>query len=224
MGSTGLGLARQMAWVALLTLSLTAGVEAGPFTFSGTSSGTFNNPDPSSSLTSGVGTASFSWGDPGSTGSVSSLTFTGGGFTGQEGQIFTLGTLTYTNGVTFGGEPSSVDLNLKLSFTNPIMPDVPLTLTASIFTMPILGDPAQSSNTILFDFGQLTLLDGQTTTVPLLGMYDSDFGFQVFGLGDPIGSPGNPGQTMTPVPSTLLLAGLGLACIRLASGRASARR
>jgi len=219
MAQMGFGLARKAALAMGVILGMTASIKAGPFTFSGTSSGTFDNPNPAGSLTSGVSTANFSWGDPGSTGSVSSLSFTGGSFNGQEGQTFTIGTLQYTNGVTFGGEPSAVDLNLKLSFDNPKIPDVPLTLTASIFTTPNTGTPPQNYNTVLFDFGQLLVPAGQTTTVAILGLYDSDNGFQVFGFGDvnDPGSPdGNSGPAITPEPSSLLLACLGLAGLGLA--------
>jgi hypothetical protein len=122
-----------------------AGAQVEPVDFQGTSTGVFVNPQPASASVSGVGTNSFAWG----TGGSSSLSFSGAGFAGAFKHVFSLGTLSYSNGTTFGGEASSVDLQVTITLTTPSGVSQPVSQTLSLInTTNVEGDPEASADLV----------------------------------------------------------------------------
>jgi hypothetical protein len=143
----------------------------------GTDTGFFVNPSPGA-VAAGVGTSNFSWGIPspdagGSlirrTADSSSLSVTGGSFNTQPNTMFKLGTITYHNGTTNGGEASSVELDMRTSFTN--VPEMNLTLktTFNITTTPNTSDPVASADYVTIgNYGfTFDVEEGQTASADI---------------------------------------------------------
>jgi hypothetical protein len=156
----------RVAWLAItlvgqLCVAGQAIGQQGPPDFTGSGSGVFINPQPADASVVGVGTNSFSWG----TGDSSGLSFAGAGFAAKYKQVFPLGTLTFSNGTTFGGEASSVDLQVTITLTTPQGVSQPVSQTLSIINSTnVEGDPEASADlvflpgnfpTVTFDLGGL---------------------------------------------------------------------
>jgi hypothetical protein len=131
----------------------------------GTTSGEFNNPSPSTAITTGVGTNTFSWGsgDPGS------LSFSGATFDTAPNTAFTLGQLTYHNGSISSGEASSVHFTTSIHFDNVPEKDFDFHTTFTIINTPNTGDPVADADVVsIGNFGYtFSVPEGGTSTVDL---------------------------------------------------------
>jgi hypothetical protein len=88
----------------------------------GSTAVTFQNPQPPSATTTGVGTNDFTWG-LGANGSLPNrLTFTAVPFNTSTGSEFKVGSLAYFNGTVFNNtDATSVDLRTTMNFTTPAL-------------------------------------------------------------------------------------------------------
>jgi hypothetical protein len=113
----------------------------------GTAGGTFVNAQPAGSDHGAVGASTFQWGvscfpSAGCTSQLNTLTFAGNGFSSAFETPFKVGTLTYFNGSVVGNLPSTVDLSLATTFTNPLgVGLVTTSFTLSLITTTNTGDP-----------------------------------------------------------------------------------
>ena len=121
----------------------------GAFIIQGTDAGTFINPSGSSGMiVSGVGTNTFYYGDPSNFGTgANRLSFAGQNFTTEPESVFTLGTLTYFNGTTLiGTTPTSVELNINLSITDPVTLNNDFKFHLDLVSTPNTNDPRESAD------------------------------------------------------------------------------
>ncbi len=146
---------------------------------SGSVDGTWINPNPSAPpvVVSGVGTSTFKWGTPDGT-PANSVRFDNGGgnFTSSTETPFKVGTITYFNGTTDGGtSPDSVQLALKLDFTDPALGPVTSDYTFNIVSTTNTSDPDASADYLYLPttFSTTSFLIGGTTyNVKLTGFSD----------------------------------------------------
>lgn len=197
----------------------------------GTSSGIFTNPaGPSGMIVSGVGTSHFTWGDGSPFGSPpSSLNFTGASFNTETEQVFSFGTLSYFNGTIMAGtEANSVELNVTISLTTPSGINQDFDYTFELINTPNTSDPVASADFVKFQnvFPTSSFTVGSVNyTLELLGVGSiSGGGFSTIGQfhvfegqsasGELLGriTANFPGNTL-PIPSTMILFGIGLASL-----------
>jgi hypothetical protein len=231
MDAGGRGARLAIGVAALLVAAGTA--RAGSISFSGSTSGVFNNPVGGN--TTGVGTNSISFGSP-----PGALSFTGGSFTGvAAGQIFSLGGIGYYNaenvnpvmGVTLGmslamtgGATGTATASLPLSIDNTPNPGVPDTLSlkqnSEIGTLTGTDGKTYSILAIGFSGGctpgvpmtyspTLTANEGQVVCTSLYGELVPK-SVPTGGTPPPGGSSGGP---QTPEPAGLVLIAVGLATV-----------
>ena len=137
---------------------------------SGTTSGTWINPNPSAApiVTTGVGTSAFTWGDGTGFGTgPNSLTFAGGAFAGVLETPFKVGTIAYFNGTTaIGTTADTINLQLALNFGVPALPPVVGSYLFTLNTTPNTGDPDGDADFVDLPsaFSSTDFLIGTTTT------------------------------------------------------------
>ena len=116
----------------------------------GSTAGTWVDPTPSLPpiVTTGLGTPDFTYGDGNGFGTgPNSLSFAGTTFASVVETPFRVGTITYFNGTTaVGTTPSSVMLNLGLTFTEPLLPPVFGSYLFTLNTTPNTSDPDASAD------------------------------------------------------------------------------
>ena len=121
----------------------------------GSSSGVFQNPQPSGPpiFTSGVGTPEFVWGQIFDGSQSSRMRFFGAEFDPPAlNTPFTVGTLTYLNGtVLLETSPDFVDLNITVTFS--AFPATQLLTTLELITTPNTNDPLASADVVRFTAG-----------------------------------------------------------------------
>ena len=133
----------------------------------GAATATFVNPQPSSPpvVVFNVGTNNFSWGgggfDP-----INTLRFDGSSFAANYESPFKLGTLSYYNGLSVAGtEPDTVDLAVKLQFSDPVIPDVTSNFTLQLISTPNDSTPDANADFVKFGnvFSDTSFIVGATT-------------------------------------------------------------
>lgn len=137
----GAARAARVGWLACAGLALASSALAIPIT--GSSAGVFVNPTPGSAVVTGVGTSIFTWGVPTVPGDPpNSLGFSGMSFTALTGDPFILGGLDYFNGtIGAGTEATSVDLQVTLTFSDPMGVVQAFTFPLTLVNTPNLNDP-----------------------------------------------------------------------------------
>jgi len=172
-------------WCSALVL-LAMPLSAFAVTFSGISTGTFQNPaGPPGMVTAGVGTNHFTWGVTADGNPVNSLAFAGASFvTVSPETTFGLGTLTYHNGaIALGTEASSVDLAVTLTFSDPAgLGPQSFTFPFTMVTTPNGGvDPVADADSVELGLGRQSVFSFGGTSYTL----DLSFGnFHGNSLGD----------------------------------------
>ena len=139
----------------------------------GSSTGVFINPLPTSAVVSGVGTSTFNFGTAFDNVGFGSLSFAASSFSSDFNSPFKLGQLTYFNGTTVSGtEASSVDLSIGLSFSAPPIPTSFSNFNLSLINTPNVGTPADAADFLFFNGAQSLapfLINGIAYNVTITG-------------------------------------------------------
>ena len=143
-------------------------------TVTGTDTGVFVNPVPSSGVTvTGVGTSTFTYGT-GSNSLPNSLSYAAANPISSTTETpFKLGTLTYFNGATLSNTtPDHIDLQIALNLTQPGVVNENFTFTLDLVSTPNTGTPDQQADYVYFpsSYSSSTFTaGGETYTLKLLG-------------------------------------------------------
>jgi hypothetical protein len=143
----------------------------GPLSLSGTTGGTFTDPQPTDTTYTGVGTDFFTYGE--SLGTPNQLTIDGTSIDTLTGSDFAVGRLTYFNGGTFiGSTADSVQLDLTLTFSTPVSTTIPLPVTLDLLTTENTtgaADPDADYVTAAFTSSPFFTVGGTSYEFRLLG-------------------------------------------------------
>lgn len=122
----------------------------------GSATGVFINPLPTTAVVSGVGTSTFNFGTAFDNVGFGSLSFAAApSFSSNFDTPFKLGQLTYFNGtIVSGTEASSVDLSVGLNFSAPPIPSSFSNFNLSLINTPNVGTAADAADFLFFNGAQ----------------------------------------------------------------------